>query len=123
MGNWVSYPVAYLTHIACAGGPYLCLLAWADAKWTCWCVAGSQWKGWGHQLRNCVLPATGERWEGDGLKLLVLSCRQAVFDGLFQLFFTFVGAPLGNVTVDDKFGCESTGLADGGWDAGEKNSR
>lgn len=70
-----------------------------------------------------VLPATGEWWEGDGFKLLVLGCRQAVFDGLFQLFFTFVGAPLGDVTVDDKLGCKSTGLADGRWDTGGKYSR
>lgn len=88
--------------------------------WACWRVAGSPQKGWKHQLRNRVLPATGERREGDGLKLLVLSCGQAVFDGLFQLFFTFVGAPLGDVTVDDKFGRESTGLADGSWDKGRE---
>lgn len=66
-----------------------------------------------------VLPAAGERREGDGLKLLVLGGGQAVFDGLFQLLFTFVRAPLGDVTMDDKFGCESTGLADGSWDTGK----
>lgn len=74
------------------------------------------------KLRNRILPATGERWKGDRFKLLVFGCGQAVFDGLFQLFFTFVGAPLGDVTVDDKFSCESTGLADGGWDTGERCS-
>lgn len=88
--------------------------------WPCWRVAGLlEQKGWGRQLRNGVLPATGERREGDGLELLVLGGGQAVFDGLFQLLFTFVGAPLGDVTVDDKFGCESTGLADGSWDTGK----
>lgn len=76
----------------------------------------------GGRLFGEAVSATGERWEGDGFKLLVLCCRQAVFDGLFQLFFTFVGAPLGDVTVDDKFGCESTGLADGSWDTGERCS-
>lgn len=91
--------------------------------WMCWQLADSQQKGWRPQLGNQDLPAAGEWWEGDGFKLLVLGCRQAVFDGLFQLFFTFVGAPLGDVTVDDKFGCESTGLADGSWDAGETCSR
>lgn len=71
------------------------------------------------RLEERVLPAAGEWWERHGLELLVLCRRQAVFDGLFKLFFTFVGAPLRDVTVDDKFGGKSAGLADSGWDRRE----
>lgn len=81
--------------------------------------------GWGRAPRlpghpkKRILPAAGEWWECHRLELFVLRRRQAVFDGLFQLFFTFVGAPLRDVTVDDKFGCKSAGLADSGWDRRE----
>lgn len=68
------------------------------------------------------LPATANRWERDGLELLIVGQGQAILHCLFQKFLTLVCTPDWTVTVDHKLGRQAMACADSSWRERNRNS-